>query len=266
MELLEKHLKFSGIYRGKVVDNNDPSKYGRVQVQVYPMFGDIEEDDKEYLPWAKPAFALSSGAGLYKPDPNDSSTWVSYGSFNPPDIGTFVFVFFEMGDIYQPVYFAEAPTASYGLPDFRTTDYPYTRGFKTKSGNQLYIDDSTSLWRLYQSTGTYLELQPGGNVYTQPIATKQDIHRAFSHTVKSMSSGTLTGEHGGLIMLSGSGTINCPNASDYQGLIYLFKRLDNGKTIINCPPNIQDDTYFFLKGKWAGAAIISDGSQWVFRP
>jgi hypothetical protein len=274
MEIKKFSSDFRGLYRGKVVNNNDPSKYGQIQVRVYPMFADVIPAELTNLPWAKPAFPLGTGSGLYTPDPDDPKTWVSYGVFNVPDVDTFVFVFFENGDLYQPVYFAEAPTAEFGLPSLKNENenYPNVRGFRTKSGNVFFIDDAINHIKLLHATGTYAEVQSDGNVYVQPIPTKRSIHRALSHTVVSRSSGSLNGQDGGLILVSGSGTLNCPNASDYKGLIYRFKRIDDGLTVVNCPPAIEDDTYFELGsasppgGKWAGKSIISTGSIWVTEP
>jgi len=82
------------------------------------------------LPWAYPAMPLFSGSGN------------GFGAFAVPDIGTFVFVFFLEGDIYQPVYFAEAPTGTMGLPSERVSGYPSTKVLKTSSGVVISIDDS----------------------------------------------------------------------------------------------------------------------------
>jgi uncharacterized protein involved in type VI secretion and phage assembly len=74
--------------------------------------------------------SLFSGAGL------------GYGSFVIPEVGSYVWVFFESGDIYQPVYFAEAQTKTVGLPTERTGDYPYTKVWKTKNGIVITINDT----------------------------------------------------------------------------------------------------------------------------
>jgi len=258
--LTESTLTFKGIYRAKVLDNADPLKLGRCKLEVYGAFHDMSADDKVNLPWARPAFPLSVGAGT------------AVGSVYIPTNGTFVFAFFEYGNMYQPVYFAEAQTAIHGLPTLKdeNDNYPNVRGFMTPSGIQFFIDDTDEHIKLLHPTGTFVEVQTDGDVYVQPNETHRSIHRAFSHTIQSLSSGTLTGKHGGLIRVSGSGTITCPDASAYPGMVYLFKRLDDGVTVVTCPPNIEATTFFELGsiggGKWAGKAIISDGTQWVYRP
>lgn len=147
-----------GIYRGKVVDNNDASKYGRVKVQVYPYFDGIDDDA---LPWAKPAFPLSVGSGSNK------------GSFVIPDNDTFVFVFFEMGDPYQPVYFAEAPTALHGIPTESVTNYPTRRVIKTAAGFVIYIDDTAKDMKVLQPDGSYVHLKGNKDI---DILAKNDVN------------------------------------------------------------------------------------------
>lgn len=118
--------KLYGNYRAKVEDNADPRQLGRIKARVYPYYTSIAVAD---LPWSVPAMPIFSGA-------NDAS-----GSFAVPEIGSWVWVFFEAGDHNQPVYFAEAQTAQKGLPSDRTTNYPKRRVFKTAGGITIYVDD-----------------------------------------------------------------------------------------------------------------------------
>jgi len=121
-------IKLSSIYRGKVLDNIDPSKQGRVKIQVFGIFDSIDSVD---IPWAVPAMPLFSGSGD------------DYGYFVVPEIGSYVFCFFEAGSLYSPVYFAEAPTAIHGIPAEAKTNYPNRRVIKTKAGVVISVDDST---------------------------------------------------------------------------------------------------------------------------
>jgi len=84
---------FLGNYRGIVVDVDDPVKAGRVRVKVHPMMDGIE--DETVLPWALPATPI--GGGL-----EDT------GSICVPEIGSIVWVFFENGEVMNPVYFASS--------------------------------------------------------------------------------------------------------------------------------------------------------------
>ena len=94
-----KTEKYTGFYRGIVVDDEDPDEGGRIKVRVHPMFSseDIKDED---LPWAVPADAIIQGAAIDE------------GAVTIPHVDSHVFIFFEDGDIYQPVYFAAARSIS----------------------------------------------------------------------------------------------------------------------------------------------------------
>ncbi len=166
-------LKFNGMYRAKVLDNVDPQQYGRVRAEIYPMLHGL---DSSVLPWAKPAFSLSCGASGVK------------GSFAVPDVGSFIFIFFENGDIYQPVYFAEAATAVDGLPAFRTTNYPNRRGFRTSSGVEVYIDDVARHMHISHPTGTYILIGTDGKV---TVSSASGVELAVVGDVDVTAGGTI---------------------------------------------------------------------------
>jgi len=128
VEFAKENYKFEGFYRGKVLDNDDPSKLGRIKIEIYDVFEGIKSSD---LPWAVPAMPVFAGAGG------------GFGYFAVPEVGSFVWCFFECYDMYQPVYFAEATDGVHGLPSERTANYPSRKVIKTKSGTVIYIDDST---------------------------------------------------------------------------------------------------------------------------
>jgi len=120
--------QLTSIYRGRVLSNQDPEKLGRLKVEIFGVFDGISSED---IPWAVPAMPLFSGSG------ND------HGCFAVPEEGSYVFCFFEGGDLYSPVYFAEAPSALYGVPDEAKTNYPSRRVIKSKAGVVILVDDST---------------------------------------------------------------------------------------------------------------------------
>lgn len=116
-----------GKYRAKVLNNNDPLELGRIKAEVIPYFVGI---DPSIIPWAVPDNPRTSGAGL------------GTGTSAIPNENSMVWVTFEMGDIYQPVYGGEASDGVNGLPSFMGTNYPNRRGFQTSCGAQLYVDDT----------------------------------------------------------------------------------------------------------------------------
>lgn len=161
----QKTNKFFGIYRGKVIDNVDPQKLGRIKVQVFPIFSDLNKS--EDLPWAVPAYPIWEGSGVVDPK-NDNSGGI--GTFIVPKIDTWVFVFFEEGDPYQPVYFAEAPTAKWGLPIQRQNNYPDRKVLRTRSGIEIYVDTKINEIMLIHPTGTTFKIDTLGNVYMNIVS------------------------------------------------------------------------------------------------
>jgi len=128
--------KYYGNYRMKVLDNNDPSKLGRVKAWIYPMLVDDKLKASE-LPWVVPAMPLFDGAGT------------GIGSFIVPRVGTMLWGFFEAGDIYQPVYFAEATDGVKGLPTNHTLAYPDIKAWQTKNGFKVTLVDGPAVANVY---------------------------------------------------------------------------------------------------------------------
>jgi len=143
-------FKYDGIYRGKVVSTSDPDQVGRIKVQVFGIFD--ESMEAANLPWAVPAYPISTGAGS------------EYGYWAVPEVGSFVFVFFEGQDVYQPVYFAEAPSKVYGQPSERTVNYPTRKILKTKNGIVLYIDDTDKVIKIDHPSGKSVQIDGNGNI------------------------------------------------------------------------------------------------------
>lgn len=69
-----------GLWRGIVIDNNDPLKLGRVKVRVFPLMDEIKDED---LPWAEACFS---------------------GIIMVPQVNNWVWVMFQEGDVHRPVW------------------------------------------------------------------------------------------------------------------------------------------------------------------
>jgi len=138
-----------GNYRAKVLDNLDPLKLGRVKLEIYPILIGIEAD---FLPWATPAMPIFDGAGL------------NTGSFIVPKNDTMVYCFFENGDIYQPVFFAEATDGKKGLPTSREINYPNRKVWRTDSGIEVFIDDTEQEVYIYHPSTTDIKIDKSGNI------------------------------------------------------------------------------------------------------
>jgi len=149
VDLQKEDFNYGGIYRATVLDNNDPSKLGRVKVNVFGVFESIAAAD---LPWAVPMQPIGPGAGN------------GFGVFSVPEVGSNVFVMFEGGDVYQPIVIGSAPDEVHGLPSDRITNYPNRLVVKTKSGIVVYLDNTDRKIRITHPTGKYAEMDSGGNV------------------------------------------------------------------------------------------------------
>lgn len=148
-ELNSDNFRYPGNYRGIVLDNNDPEKQGRIKVNVFGIFDNLEASA---LPWATPAIALTSGAGS------------GFGNVSIPEVGSYVFVFFEGLDVYQPVYFAQASDGVHGLPVEAETNYPYRKVTKTKNGIIIIVDDSEKEIYVNHPSGSYIKIDKNGNI------------------------------------------------------------------------------------------------------
>lgn len=175
----DKNDRFHGFYRAIVVDNDDPTKSGRVKVRVLPMFYGATDDA---LPWAILADTSMGG-------------YANVGGSNIPLVGAHVWVFFEAGDHRYPVVFAGAPAIEDGIPDLPSgedlvsninskakkgvsgatstwnepdsayaAEYPQNKVFRTKNGLVIEMDDTGGNVRLhfYHPSGSREEINNDG--------------------------------------------------------------------------------------------------------
>lgn len=133
------------IYRGVVIDNNDPTNLGRCRVRV----PSINSENNPTPPWARPIVLSSVGVGR--------------GSVNIPEVGDVVWVIYENFDKEYPLYIG----GTYSIKDIpidinRVILY-------TEEGNEISYDKKKNQYQInvgnhsikIDSSGIYLE----GNVY-----------------------------------------------------------------------------------------------------
>lgn len=142
----ENDFDYHSFYRAYVIDNNDPQKLGRVQIQI-PAQG-------SKAIWAYPG--LFSGMGFQT------------GAFILPPIGSVVFVAFEYSDEHRPIYFGGVPTR---YADGKTQNYgPFINGGK----DRLVNDNDIPLE--YNGTQQIIYKSPQGNIiYIDDDDTKNSI-------------------------------------------------------------------------------------------
>jgi hypothetical protein len=121
--------RYYGVHRAVVTDNKDPDKLGRIKA----VCTEVGQSDAPNV-WI---LCAMEGAGNKR------------GSFNPPEVGDTVWIFFKEGDANNPeVYFG----GWYGETDGQTPDVPSPlgyaktglperRGINTRAGHALVFND-----------------------------------------------------------------------------------------------------------------------------
>lgn len=138
---------FPGVYRGRIENIDDPDRLGRAKVRVWAIHGDDSRVPDSALPWAE---ISEIGGGGY-----------DYGSYNPPPVGSSVWVSFEGGHRDYPVVFGTFR----GVPE-RDEDNPNI--FLTKNGKP----DVESAWA-----------PPDGQLET-PKDVFEEVHVGDPHPTK----------------------------------------------------------------------------------
>jgi hypothetical protein len=132
-ELILSDNQLMGMYRGEVVNDQDPKRAGRVRVNVFNVFDDLADDA---LPWAIYSDPFMGGQA-------------DLGGMFVPDVGSHVWVFFEQGDPKMPVYFAGAPARPHGPTEATSQgEYPRNKVFKTRQGHTVEFDDTEGETRI----------------------------------------------------------------------------------------------------------------------
>lgn len=144
--------KYYGVYRGKVIDNKDKDFLGRCTLEVPSVYGsDIES------PWAFPDAKL--GGNVF---------------FDPPPVGSYVWVEFEQGDVNFPTYrggpIVTPPEEVLKTVDGKSRKVPGAYGWKTPMGHLIMTDDDPDKpnIRIVHSSGSTLLMDDEGNIKLTP--------------------------------------------------------------------------------------------------
>ncbi len=130
----------SGIY-GKVIDNDDPKKIGRLKVRVNGFYDDVDE---AMIPWALPKN-------------------VAFNRLDPPPIGTDVQIAFIEGEIMCPIWYAYNGKSStdMGIED---SDYVTSGVLLYKDLKNDYQGDGKIRVMYTDTKGLEMELTKGDKV------------------------------------------------------------------------------------------------------
>jgi hypothetical protein len=161
----ETPFKYLGFYRAKVVEVNiENNNYGGIRVFIPDLMTTLDPDYDENK-MGIIAYPANSPLGGRNPENKDS--YYTASVYIPPK-GSFVWVFFEMGDVNRPYYFASLDIRTSKLPpENRNVQEPhkvYTI-IKSGKGRSIIVADSEDVQRV-EITGKKRMLQgadPAGN-------------------------------------------------------------------------------------------------------
>jgi len=138
--------KFTGIYVGLVVDNDDPKKLGRLKIAIPNVYGNI---DKEDLPWSEPCFPYG---------------YTDQGIFFIPELNSLVSVMFINGSPYKPLWLGTIFRENENVVPSEAKDiYPHRKIIKTNSGYLMFDDDSQYI-ELKHRSGSRIAVTKDGDI------------------------------------------------------------------------------------------------------
>ena len=130
--------QFFSVYRAKVTNNTDTKSGGRIQVRIYGIHSqDEQEIPNSTLPWAIPALAPMGGTA-------------QEGFFSIPEVDSIVWIFFDGGNHNLPIYFASAPNKSNWNTSATTTTVIMNLGSKgikiiNSNGGEITMDENGNI-------------------------------------------------------------------------------------------------------------------------
>ncbi len=158
---------------GRVVENNDPEKVGRVKVLIPGLF-----EDAATAPWCVPLV------------PRGISSKPGSGEFSVPDVGTDLVIVLQEGDAHYPAYVGSLLSTPNRVSEF-DTNYPKRRGFKDIAGNLFYIDTTSGqvVVKFVHKSGTEITIDDDGKVH---VLAANNMNINVDGTLDITSTGNMT--------------------------------------------------------------------------
>lgn len=158
-------------WTGKVIDNDDPLKLGRVKILIFGYYDDLAESA---LPWAVPDMGFFGGTN---------------GNFIIPEIGTILRGYFDQKDIQKPIFDAIAYTQRTAQDMTKNPlmgkleDYPNKMVLlETDQGEYLTLNKKTGETEFHHRTGLSITIGADGSL---TINTGEDFSGPGKLTVNA---------------------------------------------------------------------------------
>jgi len=159
-----------GNYRAKVVDNKDKEKFGRVLVYIPDLMPTL--DDRKDGIWARPA---NNPFGGRNTEGDNEDAYYAGSSYIPPK-DSWVWIFFECGQINRPYYFGALDLENAEvLPENQVGDEYQNKWviLKTHQGRAIVLSDDPSDERI-ELTGKKRQMSNPPSGDTESVYTIDD--------------------------------------------------------------------------------------------
>jgi len=163
-----KSYKYYGFFRAKVVNNNDPDKFGRVLIWVPDIMPEIPDDEGI---WARPGNNPIGGRNSETGKDNNYA-----GTSYIPLNGSWIWIFFENGNINRPYYFGALDLQNAKvLPENQLGNEPYNKWviFKSHEGRTVVVSDDSDDARV-EITGKKRQIKSPPSGDTDSVYTIDD--------------------------------------------------------------------------------------------
>jgi hypothetical protein len=208
------------LYFGKVEDNDDSNKKGRLQVRLIPEMQGVQTAD---LPWLVPFLGGSVDGGSFQTAPLEvgSTVWC-YFQDETFQHGWYISgVFFD-----QKVDFTNTETDLSNITDASVGNYKDLRLTRYTDGTIHFHNVNTGVTGIYHNTGSYVIFDGNGGI----IGYAKDKIKLYNDTnsIELGTSGGITIDPGtGTVDIGGSAKSLVTYADLVQILTFLFANLDS---------------------------------------